>query len=135
MLCSGGSSHYHLEGRGLALETRRYGVSKTSESAMAQRAWNTIVWCGLVLCLAAGGCGVGGGGSDETAVPSPENSLVAVEDGLNVPADGLARARIRITVKDAEGRSISGLTVTLSAVGSAVTIRQPRLNTEIHCVG
>ncbi len=72
--------------------------------------------------------GVRLGGVTVTFAPgaaSGERSTIAVEPATGVVADGRARARVRVTVLDAQGNPVPGQTVRLAASSEGVALAQP----------
>jgi hypothetical protein len=90
-----------------------------------------------------GGGGGGGGGSPASGTPvtpppppppavkvSSSKSTVAVDPDQNVPADGVATAKITVTVKDPDGKVLPGQIVQIAASGTANQIGQPSQQTD-----
>ncbi|MBI4570098.1 MAG: Ig-like domain-containing protein [Planctomycetes bacterium] len=92
----------------------------------------------MLACALGGGGGSGGGGTPlpvggvgaGTVTASASLSLVAINPSAGIAADGVAKATITVTVKDAAGSLLAGQAVRLSATGSGNTITQPAAVTD-----
>lgn len=77
------------------------------------------------------GLSLGCGGGDSNPPPSPSEvpdasrSSVVVDRSLGVRADGADRATVTVTVRDSDGKPLSGRTVLVEVPGDGASVMQP----------
>ncbi|MGA9521292.1 MAG: Ig-like domain-containing protein, partial [Myxococcaceae bacterium] len=97
-----------------------------------------VAWS-LLLGLAAG-CGTSCGEDPTPPIqfdqdrPDATRSTIEPDRVLGVPANGRDPVRVRVTVRNADGKALSGRTVTVSVSGEGNTVIQPEGPTDAEGV-